>query len=332
MAKIYTLEEIYYELSQEKNVTLFVAPPIRFGYKQSDYLYLFYKNLFKSGRYSIENITLAGHLKPILKNLRLKPSIFHYHWIECTGFVNLPFFIYKFLCLFIYTKSGGKLVWTIHNKMPLDGKYLLINKMVRGWVARHANLLHTQCSSAIQELSQFYGVEESKFRTIPHPKYPPMLMPRAAAIEAINYRFDVNIKVQDRLFLMIGHISQYKQIEEVCEIFKEEPIQKKLIIAGPVKKGQMKVFKRIRKMVSPLSNVILIPQFIKEESVPEFMNAADILIFNFKDVFTSGGVHLALSYNKPVILPRTDCMKELEGENKLFFDTPNELKELIIQS
>lgn len=332
MAKFYHLEEIYDELSQEKNVTLFVAPPVRFGYKQSDYLYLFYKDLFKSGRYSIENITIAGHFKPIILNLRSKPSIFHYHWIECTGIINLPFFIYKFLCLFIYTKTGGNLVWTIHNKMPLDGKYLWINKIVRVWVARNADLLHTQCASAIQELSHFYGVDESKFRTIPHPKYPPMLMPRAAAIEAINYRFDVNIKVQDRLFLMIGHISEYKQIEQVCEIFKEEPVQKKLIVAGPVKKGHMKVFKRIRKLVSPLPNVILIPQFIKEESVPEFMNAADILVFNFKDVFTSGGVYLALSYNKPIFMPRTDCMMELEGENNHFFENLHELKELIIQS
>ncbi|NIS38724.1 hypothetical protein GWN91_06210, partial [Candidatus Saccharibacteria bacterium] len=64
-------------------------------------------------------------------------------------------------------------------------------------------------------------------------------MPRAAAIEAINHRYNVQIKIQDRLFLMFGHISSYKQIDKVCAIFKDEPYHKKLLVVGPVKKGQM---------------------------------------------------------------------------------------------
>jgi beta-1,4-mannosyltransferase len=326
------LEELYREISDKESVTLFVAPPIRFGYKQSDYLYLLYKEIFKSSSYQIKNISPFKHPLPFFHNLQKLPSIFHYHWLECTGFLNLPRFFYQFISIVLYKLTGGHLVWTIHNKMPLDGKYKWLNFRARRWMAKNAVRIHVQCKSAIPKLSSFYDTDESKFFVIPHPKYPPVLMPRAAAVEAINLRFDVNIKMQDRLFLMIGHISEYKQIEEVCEIFKNEPIQKKLIIAGPVKKGQMKLFKRLKKKTRDIPNIFLIPQFIKEECVPEFLNAADYLVFNFKDVITSGGVHLAISYNKKTLLPDTECMRELDNEYFRFFSSTEQLRDIIKES
>jgi glycosyltransferase involved in cell wall biosynthesis len=323
------LQELYGEITDSESATIFVAPPIRFSHKQSDFLYLFYKEVFTSAQYEVKSLKAFFHFKPLLNHLSGKPSILHYHWLEIRSLFSLPLFLYKFVFIMLYKWAGGKLVWTVHNKIPLDVKYQRLNFIFRRWMAKNAELLHIQCRAPLPEISRFYGVDESKFRVIPHPKFPPKLMPRAAAIEAINHRFDVHIKVQDRLFLMIGHISEYKGIAEVCEVFKSEPIQKKLIIAGPVKKGQMKYYKALRRLLKTSENIILIPQFINEESVPEFMNAPDYLIFNFKNVITSGGVHLAMSYQKPAILPETECMKELHGENFHFFKTSDELKELI---
>jgi glycosyltransferase involved in cell wall biosynthesis len=329
MKSDYRLEDLYREISDEKTLPVYVTPPVRFAYKQSDFLYLLYKELFKSDEFNIKSISVFQHYRPVLAAIRKKPSIIHYHWLECTGFLNLPVFFYRMLCLFLFKALGGKLVWTIHNKMPLDGKYRRLNYAARRWLASKSERIHILCRSAIPGVAFFYRVPEEKFRFIPHPKYPPELMPRASAVEAINHRFGSNIKMQDRLFLMIGHISAYKRIDQVIDIFRDQPIQKKLIIAGPVKRGQMKLFKKLKKKISSIENVILIPQFISEESVPEFMNACDYTIFNFKHVFSSGGVHLALSYRKPVIVPDTECMRELEQEGMMYFNNPEELKEVI---
>jgi glycosyltransferase involved in cell wall biosynthesis len=329
MATDKKIQDLYGEITNSESATIFVAPPIRFSHKQSDFLYLLYKEVFTSTLYEVKSLKTFYHFKPLLNCLSGKSSILHYHWLEIRSLFGLPKFLYKFIFILLYKWFGGNLVWTVHNKMPLDMKYRRINFFFRRWMAKNSKLLHIQCRAAIPEISRFYGVDELKFRVIDHPKFPPKLMPRAAAIEAINHRFDVHIKVQDRLFLMIGHISEYKGINEVCEVFKSEPIQKKLIIAGPVKKGQMKYYKTLRRLSKSSENIILIPQFINEESVPEFMNAPDYLVFNFRDVITSGGVHLAMSYQKPVILPETDCMKELDGENFHFFNTSRELREII---
>ncbi len=46
---------------------------------------------------------------------------------------------------------------------------------------------------------------------------------------------------------------------------------------------------------------------------------ADCTIFNYRDVLTSGGVHLALAYKKPVIAPLSGCLKELQNNQINFF-------------
>jgi glycosyltransferase involved in cell wall biosynthesis len=326
-----TLKDLYSEMvgADADTVPLFVAPPIRFAYKKSDYLYLFYKDLFKCDRYNIQSISGWRHLKLTFSGWRNKPPILHYHWIECTGFLNIPSFLCKLLCIWIFVQRGGNLVWSIHNKMPLDGKIHRFNFLARRWIANASALLHVECRSIIPELSKYFGVSESKFRFIPHPGYPHSLYPRAAAVEAINLRYDADLKMQDKLFLMIGHISPYKRIGTICRIFAEMPVQKKLIIIGPVKRGQMKYYKRLRRLIRNSANILLIPQFIGEENVPEFMNACDCVIFNHKTVFVSGGVFLAKSYHKQMILPDSPCMREYEDESMNFFSSKTELRQLI---
>ncbi|MCC5941754.1 MAG: hypothetical protein JJU37_09445 [Balneolaceae bacterium] len=333
MKKLNQLQDLYTELDCGSPCRLFIAPPIRYAYKKSDYLYLLYKELLASKEFKITGVSTLGHLKFLVHQLVKKNTLLHYHWIECTGLFSIFVYLFKLICIRCFIMLGGKLIWSVHNKMPLDCSLEWVNFKGRKWLAKKADLLLIECESVAVDLAAFFGVSEKKMRVWPHPEYPPQLMPRAAAVEAINHRYNVNIKVQDRLFLMFGHISAYKQIEKVCEIFKDEPIQKKLIIVGPVKKGQLKLYKRIRRLTRNTKNIILIPQFIKEECVPEFMNAADYVVFNYKDVLSSGGVPLARSYDKPIILPLKGCLKELENsENLRHFKTHEELRTIIKNS
>lgn len=329
MARLEKLEDLYHELIGKTSCTLFVAPPIRFTYKKSDYLYLLYKKLLSSADFKIRNISTLAHLQFVLWQILKKPSILHYHWLEISGPVSALSVAVKCCCIQWYKMLGGKVVWTVHNPLPPDSGYKWFNLKARTFLAKRSDLLVVECESAITNISTFFSVHTKKIRVWPHPSYPPQLIPRAAAVEAINHRYNVDLKVQDRLFLMFGHISPYKQIHKICQFFIQEPVQKKLIIAGPVKKGQMKYYKRLKKIASKHKNIVLIPQFIKEDSVPEFMNASDYLLFNYKNVLSTGGVPLAQSYNKPIILPKKGCLQVLNGNNLRFFNSQDELKEII---
>lgn len=329
MNEINQLEELYEGFSKGRPIPLFVAPEIRYSYKKSDYLFLFYKNLLNSPKFKIRDVSTVGHLKFVFYQLLKGRSVLHYHWIQYSGFWSGVAYFFKLICIYFYLLFGGKLVWSIHNKLPPDCNNEWLHFKARKWLANKADLLVVECKWAVTDISTYFNITPKKFRIWPHPGYPPQLMPRAAAIESINHRYNVQIKIQDRVFLMFGHISSYKRIHKVCEVFEDKSIHKILLIVGPVKKGQMQYYKKLRKMARKQTNIILIPQFIKEDVVPEFMNAADFIVFNYRDVLTSGGVPLAKSYDKTIILPPKGCLREQEGENLKFFESQDELRKII---
>ena len=57
------------------------------------------------------------------------------------------------------------------------------------------------------------------------------------------------------------------------------------------------------------------------------MNSIDICLFNFKNISTSGGVELAKSFNKTMILPRKGILIDLEStQSAHLFSDEEELK------
>jgi len=311
--------------------TLFVVPLIRYNYPKSDYLYLFYKNFIESNDPPrISSISALGHFKFVFTKVFGNPCVVHYHWLEFQDKWSLLGMVYKWLCLFLYKIFGGKLVWTIHNKMPHNDRYYKGNFLLRKWMAQRADLLHVHCATAVNEMSDFFEIPKNKFVVIPHPEFPAKLIPRAAAVEALNQRFHLNLKNSHKVYLNFGNISRYKRLQELATIFKSLDSNKKLIIAGPVKKGHMVEYKKLKEIQKDSGNIHIIPQFISEECVAEFFNAADYTVFNYKEILTSGGIELAKSYRKKMILPLKGCLKELKDQpDVISFKSSDELERIL---
>ena len=330
------LKSIYEELLPESRTGithLFVVPLIRFNYKQSDYLYLLYKGIIEDpeSRFNVHSTSILQHFKFVWYALRKRDVLLHYHWLECTDLKSLSGMAYKLICIALFKALGGNLVWTIHNIMPHDRRYRSLNYKIRSYMADKADLLHVHCTTALQEASSFYGISEDKFRVIPHPEYPADHISRKKAVKKLNKKRDFDLKKEDQIFLMFGNISAYKKILEAAHIFTALPIHKKLLIAGPVKKGQLDVYHRIKDLSSNYSNILLYPHFISEDAVPLYHNAADCVLFNYREILTSGGVALARSYQKPIIAPKLGCLKELKGEDIYLFDSQKELQQILTE-
>lgn len=330
------LKSIYEELLPDNTsgiTHLFVVPLIRFNYKQSDYLYLLYKGFIEDPEspFKIHSTSILHHFKFVWYALRKRDVLLHYHWLECTDLKSLSGMIYKLICIALFKAFGGKLVWTVHNIMPHDRQYRSLNYKIRSYMAHKADLLHVHCETAVQEVSSFYGLSEGKFRVIPHPEFPAESISRKKAIKKLNKKRGFDLKKEDQIFLMFGNISAYKKILETAQIFTALPRHKKLLIAGPVKKGQLNVYHELKKVASKNSNILLYPHFISEESVPLYHNVADCVLFNYREILTSGGVALARSYNRPIIAPKLGCLKEVQGEDIFLFDSQEELRQLLTE-
>ncbi|MFU8811561.1 MAG: glycosyltransferase [Balneolaceae bacterium] len=323
------LESHIRELCEHRRFTLYVVPQIRHDYKQSDYLYLLYQNLLSSDEIDVQSLSFWQHLKFVFAALRNKPVVLHYHWFECVDLKSTGGMLFKLLSIQLYTLLGGQLAWTVHNKMPHIRHHTRINRILRRWLARKADRLFVHCTSVIPELAAYFQVPEQKFHHVPHPRYPTKKVDRSAAIQKLNERHHLQLSVEDTLFLMFGNISSYKQMDRVCELFTSLPTRAKLLIAGPVKKGEMKHYRRVKAYAQKSPNICLHPHFIKEQDVCYFFNATDCVLFNYREILTSGGAVLAQSYATPIIAPAKGCLNELEGPNVQLFETEEEFRSLI---
>ncbi|MDR9419021.1 glycosyltransferase [Gracilimonas sp.] len=326
-----SLDEVYASLNEDAD-TIFVVPLIRHSHKKTDYLYLLYKKLIESDDYNINSISVFSHFKLITGILTNRNAILHYHWLEFQDFKSLLGMPWKMLCIYLFHLLGGKIVWTLHNEFPHDQKYLKLHSFLHQKMANWADLLHVHCKTAVSIMSLRLNAPQEKFKLVPHPEFPASPLSSNKAREQLNEHYNITLYKHNKVFLMFGNISQYKQIKEVAEIVIDIEEDCYLMIAGPVKKGNNELYYDLKELDENHERIVLIPDFIEEDMVPVFYSAADVCVFNYREILSSGGYHMAKAYNKPVIAPNLGCLSE-EGDqsNVHLFESQEELRLLMTE-
>ncbi len=313
---------------------VYVVPLINFSFRKTNYLYLLYKNFIEEKEdfgINIESLSVFDHPKILLSRLKNEKSVLHYHWLEITGFQSLIGMIWKLFWISFYKLFNGKIIWTIHNEFPHSNNFILLNRIIRKYMAHIADKLQVHCNSAVDIMMPVLNVQRNKFVVINHPEFAVELIGKDTAVKLLDEKYlPGKINNEDTLFLMFGEIAEYKGIKEVVEIFNKLNEKKKLIIAGVVKKGNEKYYNEILVTIKNKDRVFICDKRIPDEDVPLFLNSCDYALFNFNDVLTSGSVILALNYNKKIVVPEKGCLKELNGQNVIHFNNQNDLKKILV--
>lgn len=311
----------YFELSPHLK-RLYVVPLLNPGNKNTDYLYLLYKNIIEgnTGNIQIEFLSVYAHYKVFFNKLLGENNLLHYHWFEATDLKSLAGIFWKIFWIMLYKLIGGKIVWTIHNKYPHVNRFIGLNKILRKFLAKISNKLHVHCESAVKIMSPILKVSKQKFFIVEYPEFPVEIVDKQNSIDFFKHKYpEVKLSSEKRIFLSLGAIAEYKGLKEIIQLFYEieEAI---LIVAGVVKKGSENYYQRIVSTSNKKDNIILINKFIDEGELSFFYGFADYVIFNFDDILTSGSTILALNYNKKVIAPAMGCLKDIRDENLIFFE------------
>jgi len=109
----------------------------------------------------------------------------------------------------------------------------------------------------------------------------------------------------------LGQIREYKNIPALIEAFKtldqEDTV---LLIAGKPKFDT--VLTSIKNHIGDSSKIKLYSDFVKEEDVQVFANAADLVVTPFRRIYNSGSIFLNLSFSKPSLVPDMYAISELK--------------------
>ncbi|ASC72057.1 GDP-mannose:glycolipid 4-beta-D-mannosyltransferase [Halomicronema hongdechloris C2206] len=206
---------------------------------------------------------------------------------------------------------GTRLVWTIHNLQPHDAYF----PTLQAWFWRQfIPLLHSyiSLSQTIAQQAQHHFPQLARLPKciIPHGHYRdayPNDIDRAAA------KARLGIPVTTKVLLFLGLIRPYKNVPALIKQFRHLPVYDwQLVVAGqPISETMAS---QVQQAANQDPRVQLHLDFIDNDRLQVFFNAANLVVLPFSQIANSGSALLALSYNCPILVPSLGALKELQTQ------------------
>lgn len=280
---------------------------------QNPYQVLLRNQLREEGFRIIGNPPL-NLLKILLKRDGL--DVVHLHWPHDLYFKNYFRYPLAIVTLLLYRLLKNNIVWTVHELEFYETKYPKLDALFVKFLMKvsKALIVHSQYSE--DEVRRLFDYK----RPIHQVKHPHYIDVYANDISSANAREKLGIEQGVRVFLFLGYIKPYKGVEDLIEAFTAISDSNIRLIIGGTPLNQQ-IAEQLTALAAFDPRVKLDLFYISDDDMQVYLNAADLVIFPFRQTHTSGSVLLAASFGKPVLVPRTASIPEYIDETMgLFFE------------
>jgi beta-1,4-mannosyltransferase len=290
------------------------APPLRVLARpafrtrsRNPYNWLLYTHIAKVGVEVYECSRarlLAGHY-----------DLWHLHWPEqALNAPNIGRAVWRtagLLALLRWMRwHGTKVVWTIHNLQAHEDRYPRLERWF--WRSFTAQLDgHISLSCAGQEFAheRFPSLRNAPGFVIPHGHYRdlyPVPISQQAAREALG------IQSAARVAAFVGQIRPYKNVRVLITEFQRiADADVILLIGGSPLDSQLR--SELCKAARDDARVRLDLRFLSDAEIQVYVSAADMVVLPYREVLNSGSAVLALSLNRPILVPKAVAFAELQA-------------------
>jgi beta-1,4-mannosyltransferase len=264
--------------------------------------------------------TGARRILPIVEALRRhgRPDVIHVHWTEPyiaggRSKVSRVKAQRTLVELRLAKRAGVSLVWTAHDLFRHDRKEDPNELAFMRSLFELADSIIVHCNAAADGLLQTLGVGpdgRAKIAIIPHGHYQgayPDTVTRAQARQRLG------LADEAKVISFVGWVRSYKGVWELYEAFSklDEP-DARLVIAGQAVDGAYAA--RLTAAAKGDERIHLSIGFVPDEDLQLYLRAADVVAAPFLEIFTSGSVLLAMSFERAVIAPRRGCVTDVLDE------------------
>jgi glycosyltransferase involved in cell wall biosynthesis len=244
-----------------------------------------------------------------------KYDIFHLHWPEyylARSFPKAVVGSFGLLFFVVWLRlRGTRIVWTAHNLHSHNRRYpaaerwfwRVLTRLMDGYIA----LSETSANQARAEFPPLRSIPGS---VIPHGDYRSSY---PATITRADARHQLGISPLESVLLFFGGISPYKNVPHLIETFQCTAVpDATLLIAGcPATQNDDRA---VKKLVKQGDHIQLHLQRIPTDQVQVFFAAADLVVLPFLEIMNSGSAILALSFDRPVLVPNRGSLPELQAQ------------------
>jgi beta-1,4-mannosyltransferase len=229
-------------------------------------------------------------------------DILHVHWPEKlfrSKRIYQPVKYALFVLLLLRLRlTGSKVVWTAHNLQPHENGSkieILLIKLFKKSLSSAITLNSTNQVSTLLE-------DRIPVMTILHPQY------------AISQsRIEPEASPEPNRMLLFGLLRPYKGIEQLLKAFQdltEEDAE--LHIAGAPSDRDYE--RDLRRMSESIDHVFTTFEFLTEDQLMLEIQRCQLVVLPYKNMFNSGAALLALSADRPILVPKNDSTDLLAAE------------------
>lgn len=126
-------------------------------------------------------------------------------------------------------------------------------------------------------------------------------------------RAALGIPEASRVACFIGQIRPYKNVPHLARAFRgvgdEEAV---LLIAGRTKPDELS--REIAGAAAGDPRIRFHPGFLPDDHIQRWLRAADLVVLPYREILNSGSALLALSFDRPVLVPDRGPLRELKEE------------------
>lgn len=244
-------------------------------------------------------------------------TAFHLHWTHPwtvrTGkiafFLKLVVWTFQLVMLRL---TGVKVVWTVHNLKDHENSMPVRDRVFNVVNSVFASRLIAHSEQAAIKVAHSFPVPLGKIRTIRHGHYLEWYDHSASREEA---RTILKVDLDALVFVAFGAVRPYKNTLELIEQFKRiKSDNVVLLVAGSYRDEAYA--NRVRSAAAEAkTNIRLDLRHIPDSQVKFLMRAADVAVFPYADILTSGAVVLAMGFELPCVLPNLRSFRELPGDS-----------------
>ena len=162
---------------------------------------------------------------------------------------------------------------------------------------RRASAVIAHSPAAKERIASEFRTPRQRIHVIPHGDLSVVLPLPVPQVEARS-RLDLPA---GPLCLISGAVEPYKGIEEIVAVWRKERPEITLVIAGkPITDAYRS---ELEAAAVGIPKIALRFAWLDDEQLGLWLSAADVVLFNYREIFTSGAACLARSRGIPILLP-----------------------------
>jgi beta-1,4-mannosyltransferase len=274
------------------------------------YLTLFYDHLRENG---IDYVRSDHFGQSWLREMRGEIDYLHFHWpsfdysnaagrrsvVAMTRFVAM---------MRLARLLGYKLIWTMHNLYPHERQSAAVEWLCRFAFVQNVDLVFVNFPAAKDDLWRHFRRRRG-VHIVPHGNYVPLYSrppDRAAA------RRELGIEPDAYMFLVFGQVRPYKGADIAARALARvsDPACRVYIVGQHKDEAHSQDLREVAAR-DPRIRLLLTPENVPDDRVALWLAACDCVAAPYRDVYTSGVVHLAATFGKAIVAPRLGVFRSL---------------------